>query len=92
MDHAFVVVNPVEETVQVEVHHPVLSALDVGPCRPHRVGRAAVRSEPIAVFAKLGLPPGTELLVDGRLEQAVLPFGPWLLPPFDGYLRFYGLC
>ncbi len=43
--HEHVVIDPIEELLQIDVHHPALSLTDVALCFAHRLMRPATRTE-----------------------------------------------
>ncbi|SVB53307.1 uncharacterized protein METZ01_LOCUS206161, partial [marine metagenome] len=50
--HQHVVVHPVEETLQIQIHHPIIPGQDVFLGALYRLMRAAFRTKAIAVVRK----------------------------------------
>src|SRR5262249_51706332 len=69
--HQYVVVDPVEKLLQVYVHHPAATFLDVLPRRSHGIVRAAPRPKAIAVLGKRRIESRLEHLQDALLDESV---------------------
>ncbi len=70
--HQAVMIHCVEELLQVHVHHPLLTALDVPLGCPHCIVRTPPRSKAVAGFAELRVVFLAQYLVHRLLNQSVL--------------------
>ncbi len=69
--HQHVVVDPVEELLQIHVHHPPLAALYVLARFPHGVVRSSPRAKAVAVLREGWVEPRLQYLQYGLLDQTV---------------------
>jgi site-specific DNA recombinase len=69
--HQHVVVHPVEELRQVHVGYPASARLEVALRRPHRLVRAAPRSEAVAGFGERRVEVGLQHLKQALLDEPV---------------------
>src|SRR5947208_8460666 len=69
--HQPVVVDPVEEFGQVDIHDKPIAFNDVGLRLRHRVVSGAARPEAVAVLAECRVPPRLEPLQDRLLDHAI---------------------
>src|SRR5882672_10222252 len=69
--HQPVVVDPVEELGQVDVHDKPIAFDDAGLCLRHRLVSGAARPEAVAVLAECRVPPRLKPLQDRLLDHAI---------------------
>lgn len=87
--------DPIEEFLQIDVHHPPASFLEVALSREDRVLRAPSRSKAVGVFRESGIELRLQYLQNGLLdetiqhggdtEQALAPTWFRNCPPPDGF-------
>lgn len=66
-----VVVHPVEELLQVDIHHEAPSGLHERLCRQDGIVRTSARAEAVAVLAEVGIKDRLQDLQERLLDQAV---------------------
>ena len=69
--HQFVVVDPIEEFLQIEIHHPVVAFGDVLLRLGHGLMRRPSRSKPVAVWRERPIPSALEDLHHRLLDEAI---------------------
>ncbi len=69
--HQSIMVDPVEELLQIQIHHPAAAFGYVLLRLGHRLVRRASGPEPVAVFGKLRVPPALQDLHHCLLNHAV---------------------
>ena len=69
--HQHVVVDPIEEVLQVHVHHPAMTRRDVGPRPQHGLMSAPLRPKAEALFREGRVEVGLQDLQERLLDQTV---------------------
>jgi hypothetical protein len=69
--HEDVVMDPIEELFEIDVHHPAPARLHVPLRLTHRIVRRASRPESIASLGKRGGESRLQDLEDGLLDEAI---------------------
>jgi hypothetical protein len=69
--HQLVVADPVEEFLQIQVHHPAVAFGHIVLCPRHRLMRRASGSKPVAVIGKRPVPASLQNLKYRLLDKAI---------------------
>ena len=69
--HQFVVIDPVEELLQIQIHHPAIACGDILLRRCHRLMRRASRPKPVAVIGKRPVPLALQHLHHRLLDESI---------------------
>src|SRR3984893_14933380 len=69
--HQSVVVDPIEELLQIQIHHPAIAFGDVLLRLFHRLMRRPPRTKPVAVFGKRPVPSALQNLHHRLLDKPI---------------------